>query len=134
MRKTLKRTVAMVLAAVTLGAPATAWADAGGYCSTGAMVKSHATGGDYIAGILIYETMGTVARVEPSSSSTTTTSVTSQVGVPGTGAGGTVTTTQTNTNGSITTTTQEPVGFYAMNDGSLYEIDCVTGQATKIRD
>jgi hypothetical protein len=132
MRKTFKRIVAAMLAAVTIGTPSTMWA--GEYCSTGAMVKSHATGGDYIAGILVYETMGTVTRSGPGGSSTTTTSTTGQVGVPGTGASGTITTSQTTVMPTTVVTTQEPIGIYAMNDGSLYEIDCATGQSTKIRD
>jgi hypothetical protein len=130
MRKTLKRIIATMLAAVTIGTPATAWG--GDYCATGTLVKSHATGGDYVAGILIYETMGSVARSESGGSSTSTASATGQLGVPGTGAGGTVTTSQTTTRPTTTVTTEEPIGFYAMNDGSVYEINCVTGEARQV--
>ena len=132
MRKTFKRIVAAMLAAMTIGAPVTARADAGDWCSTGTMLKSNATGGDYIAGILVYETMGTVSRSGPAVTSTTTTTSTGQVGVPGTGAGGSVSTTTTTTTPGTVTTIQEPIGLYAMNDGSLYQIDCATGESNKI--
>ena len=126
MRKTFKRFVATMLAAAIVGAPASAWA--GDYCPTGKLVESHATGGDYIAGLLIYETMGTVSRQSSIETTTTTVTTSMQVGVPGTGATTTVTETQTVMAETSTNQTPEPLGFYAMNDGSMYEINCVTGE------
>src|SRR5262245_49559961 len=63
MRKTMKRFVATLLAAITVAAPATARADIMDltkYCSSYDQVESNSTGGDYVGGRLVYESMGSV--------------------------------------------------------------------------
>ncbi|HYV97379.1 MAG TPA: hypothetical protein VE967_08010 [Gemmatimonadaceae bacterium] len=136
MRSILKRLVATVMAAVVFASPVKAWADmdpsASAACSTYRQVESNATGGDYVGGILFYETEGTVSRTQPSTTTTSTTSSTATLGAGGSGASTTVTTTTTTTQPGNTTTTKEPIGFYAMNDGSIYEINCVTGESKKV--
>jgi hypothetical protein len=127
MHRVMKKLVATMLAAVTIAAPATALAD-DGKCSTYDQVSSNSTGGDYVGGILVYETTATVSRTEPTTTTTTTTTV--NAGIPGTGGSSTSTTTTTNT--GSTTETQEPVGYYAMNDGSIWQIKCVTGEEKKL--
>ena len=134
MRKTLRRIVAAVAAAM-IAAPAQAQsrASADEYCTTYKQVASHATGGDWVGGTLVYETTGTVSRSGPTNTTTVTSSTTISAGLP-VGASGSVSTTVTTTmaqDGS-TFTTQEPIGIYAMNDGSMYEIDCVTGESRRI--
>jgi hypothetical protein len=129
MQRVLKKLVATMLAAVTIAAPATALAEEDdGKCRSYEQVNSSSTGGDYVGGILFYETMATVTRSEPTTTTTTTTSVTA--GIPGTGAGGSTTTTTTQP--GATTATQEPVGYYSMNDGSIWTINCVTDEEKKI--
>ena len=130
MRQAFKRFVATLVAAVTIATPGTVWA--GDYCATYAQVKSHTTGGDYVGGILSYETMGSVARSEGSTSTTSTYTTTAQVGSQGSGALVTMTTTETRTEPGNTVTTDEPIGYYEMNDGSMYQINCVTGEYKKI--
>jgi hypothetical protein len=128
MHKVVKKLVATMVAAVTIAAPATALADEDAKCSSYDQVSSNSTGGDYVGGTLFYETMATVTRSEPTTTSTTTTTVTG--GIPGTGASGSTTTTTTQP--GATTATQEPIGYYAMNDGSIWTINCVTGEEKKI--
>ena len=129
MHKVMKKLVATMLAAVTIAAPATALADDdAGKCSTYDQVNSKATGGDYVGGILIYETTATVTRSEPTTTTTTTTTVTA--GIPGTG--GSTTSTTTTTQQGTTTASQDPVGYYSMNDGSIWQINCATGEEKKI--
>jgi hypothetical protein len=128
MHKVMRKLVATMLAAITIAAPATALADDGGYCSSYDQVRSNSTGGDYVGGILFYETMGTVTRYQPTTTSTTTT--TGSAGIPGTGTS--VSGSSTTTQQGQTTSTQEPFGYYAMNDGSIWMINCVTGEETRI--
>jgi hypothetical protein len=123
----MKKLVATMLAAATIGAPATALADAG-QCSSYDQVSSNATGGDYVGGRLFYESEGEVTRSNPTTTTTTTTS--GSAGIPGTGA--TVTSTTTTTQSGSSTTTQEPIGYYAMNDGTIWTINCVTGEERKV--
>jgi hypothetical protein len=130
MRRTLKRIVATMLAAAVVGAPVSA--SAGDYCATGTLVRSHATGGDYIAGLLIYETMGSVEREHPGPTTTTTVTSSTEVGVGGTGITTTVSTTRTLTAETTVIGTEEPIGYYAMNDGSVYQINCLTGESYKV--
>jgi hypothetical protein len=134
MRKTCKRLVAAILAATTIAAPAKAWADpdVAPSCSTYDQVESNSTGGDYVGGILIYETEGTVSRSEPAKTTTATTTTSTQVGVPGSGVTGTVTVTTSTTQPGTVTTTKEPIGYYAMNDGTVYQINCLTGEFKKV--
>jgi hypothetical protein len=128
MRRTFRKLAAALLGAVMLAVPANAFAD--GYCDKYDQVASNATGGDWVGGILMYETMATVERTENTTSETVSTSTT--VGGQAVGASGTTNVTLTTTNATTTTTAQEPVGYYAMNDGSVYQINCVTGQARKV--
>lgn len=128
MHKSMKKVVATLLAAVTFAAPMTAVAEEAGQCDRYEQVESNATGGDYVGGILVYETTATVTRSAPTTTVTTSTSGT--VGVPGTGGTSTVTTTTTQPGSTVST--PEPVGYYAMNDGSIYQINCVTGESTQL--
>ena len=118
------RIVAALVGVVMVTAPATAWADPGAdgqdYCATYAQVASHSTGGDYVGGILSYEVMGTVSRPEGGST------VADGVNIGG------VTTTVTMTSPGTTTTTQEPIGTYNMNDGTVWQVNCLTGASTKV--
>ena len=127
-----KRIVAALVGVAMTIAPVSAWADPSAdgqdYCATYAQVASHATGGDYVGGILSYEGMGNVSRSEPSTTSTVTTTVT--IGAPGNGTSTTITTTTTQP-GNVTTT-QEPIGTYNMNDGTVWEVNCLTGAAHKV--
>jgi hypothetical protein len=113
-----RRIVAALVGVAMLAAPGSAWA--GEYCSTYDQVASHATGGDYVGGILSYETMGSVARNDGG----TTVSVSI--------SGGGVTTTVTASSPGNITTTQEPIGTYNMNDGTVWQVNCLTGAATKV--
>lgn len=125
-----KRIVAALVGVAMITTPASsAWA--GEYCSTYGQVESHATGGDYVGGILAYETMGTVTRSDGSTSTTVTTSSTISI-APSSGV--TTTVTSTTTSGTTTTSTQEPIGVYNMNDGTVWEINCLTGATRKVGD
>jgi hypothetical protein len=128
MHRVMKKLVATMLAAVAIAAPATALADDGGECASYDQVKSSSTGGDYVGGRLIYESEGSVTRSEPTTTTTTTT--TGSAGVPGTGTS--ITSTTTTTQPGTSTTTQEPIGYYAMNDGTIWTINCVTGDEKKV--
>jgi hypothetical protein len=128
MHRVMKKLVATMLAAVTIAAPAAALAEDAGECTHYDQVHSNSTGGDYVGGTLFYETTASVARSDATITTTSTTSVT--VGVPGTGASTSVTTTRTET--GSTTTAQEPLGYYAMNDGSVWTINCASGEEKKI--
>jgi len=130
MRPRFKRIVAALMGAVTLATPGTVWA--GEYCPTYAQVASSSTGGSYVGGILIYETMGTVQSSTPTTSTTTTVSTSGELGVPGTSAGSTTTVSTTVTQEGETKTLQQPFGYYQMNDGSIYEINCLTGAYTQV--
>lgn len=127
MHKVMKKLVATLLAAITVAAPATAIADSG-YCSSYDQVHSNSTGGDYVGGTLFYESMTTVTRSD--ATVTTTVSSTATGGIPGTGAS--VTQTTTTTTEGQSRASQEPVGYYAMNDGSIWTINCVTGEERRI--
>ena len=134
MRREFKRVLAALLGA-TMITPGTALADkkpGQNFCPTYDQVESDATGGSYVGGILMYETMGEVTRDGDKTTTTTTTTTSAQVGVPGTGATSTVTVTVATTESEPTTTTQAPIGFYKMNDGSTYEINCITGENKKV--
>lgn len=133
MRWTFKRIVACAVGTAMFVTPVAAWADPSGtYCSSYAQVESNATGGSYVGGKLTYETMGNVSRSDPSTTTTVTQTGTGSVTV-GAGTGTvTTTTTTTTTQAGNTTTTQEPIGFYQMNDGSIYEINCITGDSRKV--
>lgn len=133
MKRNCTRAVAAMVGLATLMTPITALADeAGDYCSTYAQVESKATGGDYVGGLLMYETMATVQRQDDEVTVTTTVTTNGQVGVPGSGAGGSTSTTVTTSTQGTVTTAQEPVGYYSMNDGSVYQINCVTGENRKV--
>jgi hypothetical protein len=114
-----RRIVAALVGAAMLTAPASAWA--GDYCSTYHQVASHSTGGDYVGGLLSYETMGSVTRNDGGE----TVAVTLGSGTP-------VATTITVTSPGDITTTQEPIGTYDMNDGTVWQVNCLTGAATKV--
>ena len=131
MRPKFKRFVAVLVGAVTLATPGTVWA--GQYCPTYAQVSSGSTGGSYVGGILIYETMATITTASPTVATTTTVSATGEVGVPGTSAGGTTGTSVTITQPGTIQSVQQPVGYYQMNDGSVYEINCITGDYTQVK-
>jgi hypothetical protein len=129
MHKVLKKLVATMVAAATIAAPATALAEEEGpKCSSYDQVSSNSTGGDYVGGTLIYETTATVSRTETTITTSSTTSA--SAGIPGTGTSTSVTTTRTEA--GTTTTAPEPVGYYAMNDGSIWRINCLTNEETKI--
>jgi hypothetical protein len=131
MRTTFRKIVATALAA-TIATPVAAWAEEGPNCSRFEQVESDATGGDWVGGLLMYETTGSVSRSDNGTTTTTTTTTTTQVGVPGTNSGGSVTVTHQSNQPSTTITTQEPFGYYAMNDGSVYQINCVTGESRQL--
>ena len=128
MHKVMKKLVATVLAAVTIAAPATALAEDSSNCSSYDQVHSGSTGGDFVGGILFYESMSTVTRHE--ATVTTTTTTTGTAGIPGTGTSVSTTTTTTQQGGSVAS--QEPIGYYAMNDGSIWTINCVTGEERRV--
>lgn len=134
MRRMIKRIVAALLGAVTIATPSTAMAEeAGKWCSTYAQVESNATGGSYVGGKLIFEVMATVTRTTPTITTSTTTTQNLGVGVPGgPSAGTTQTTTVTTIQTGEAVTAEEPFGYYAMNDGSVYQINCLTGDANQI--
>ncbi|HKS07834.1 MAG TPA: hypothetical protein VJR92_16140 [Gemmatimonadaceae bacterium] len=116
--------------------PATAFADAKPgqqFCPTYKQVESTATGGQYVGGILLYETMGTVTRIQPSQTTTVSVSSETELGVPQVVSSGATTTVSVATTGpSGSVTTEEPIGFYQMNDGTVYQINCLTGDAHKV--
>lgn len=135
MHRNVKRIIAAFVGGAMLATPAGAWAEKPGqdFCSTYDQVSSNATGGSYVGGILIYETTGSVQRSPGATTTTTTTSTTTTVSINGSGGSATTTVTTANTvpNGP-TVTTDEPVGFYRMNDGSTYEINCLTGENRQV--
>jgi hypothetical protein len=131
MRPRFKRIVAALMGAVSLATPGTVWA--GEYCPTYAQVASSSTGGSYVGGILMYETTATYETKDPTISTTTTVETTGSVGVPGTSAGGTTVISTTVIEEGETKTIQQPVGYYQMNDGSIYEINCITGAYTQVK-
>jgi hypothetical protein len=128
MQRVLRKFAATMAAAITVAAPATALADDAPACGSYDQVSSSSTGGDYVGGTLLYETMATVTRYEPTVTTTSTTS--GSAGVPGTGT--TVTVTLTTSQPGTSTSAEEPVGYYAMNDGSVWTINCVTGEERKV--
>jgi hypothetical protein len=128
MRKLVKRTMA-ALTAVVLAVPVSLWGEEAGYCRDYRQVASNATGGDWVAGRLMYETMGAVERTTEEVTVTTTTTTSAGVNTRVVSASGTTTTSTTTKNETTTTTTEEPVGYYAMNDGSVYQINCITGES-----
>jgi hypothetical protein len=133
MRQVLRKLVATLVAAVTIATPARALADeAGKYCTTFEQVESNATGGDYVGGLLIYETMGTVARSSEGTTTTTTISASGTAGIPGSGVTTSGSTSTTTVAPMSTVTTEEPIGYYKMNDGSIYQINCLTGESTQL--
>lgn len=132
MRPKFKRFVAALVGVATLMSPVTVFA--GEYCSTYAQVESGSGGGQFVGGVLMYESLGTYTRSQPTTSVTTTTTANAQVGTSGTHAGNTVTISTTITTPGESLVIQQPVGYYAMNDGSVYEINCITGEETKISD
>jgi hypothetical protein len=135
MRPMMKRIVAALLGAVTIATPATALAEEGKWCSTYAQVESNATGGSYVGGILVYEVMATVTRTTPTVTTTTTTTSNVGAGIPGGPSAGTAQTiTITTSQPGEAISVEEPVGYYAMNDGSVYQINCLTGDAFKVGD
>jgi hypothetical protein len=130
-----KRSVAALVGVAMVATPSRLWADDRNTspCPTFYQVASHATGGDWIAGILTYVDWGSVARSDNTTSTTTTTSTTGSLGVVAVASESmttsvTVTTTQTGS----TTTTQEPIGFYNMNDGSTWQINCISWAARQL--
>lgn len=136
MRRTFRRIVAALAGAATIATPATAWADAKPgqkFCPTYTQVESNATGGQYVGGILIYETMGTVTRDAGQTNTTVSTTSGMAAGVPNVASGTTTTTVTVTTEGeSSSITAEEPIGYYRMNDGSVYQINCLTGGGTQI--
>jgi len=131
MHRTFKRIVAVLLAAASIATPTRAWAS--GPCSTYGQVASHATGGDWVGGLLVYQSVGTVTRHADGSSTSSSSTSGGSVDIPEIGgASGSSTSTTVMTQTGTTTTTQEPVGIYAMNDGSMYEINCITGESTRV--
>ena len=134
MRMKFKRIVAALVSVTMVATPVTAWADKPGqdYCSTYSQVQSNATGGDYVGGLLMYETTGSVRRDGQSTTTTTTESVGGSLGAPGSGGTATYTTTVATTQTGTSVTTSEPIGFYSMNDGSVYEVNCLTGSSQKV--
>jgi hypothetical protein len=77
--------------------------------------------------------MGTVESSTPTTSTTTTVSTSGEVGIPGTSAGSTTMISTTVTYEGETKTLQQPFGYYQMNDGSIYEINCLTGAYTQVK-
>ena len=136
MRRRFKRVVAALIGGAMLVTPATALADAKPgqkFCPTYKQIESTATGGSYIAGILLYETMGKVSRTADRQTTTVSTTTSGELGVPKVVSTETSTTVAVTTEeGSITTTADEPIGYYQMNDGSVYQVNCVTGQAEQV--
>jgi hypothetical protein len=119
-----KRIIAALVGVAMVTAPVSAWA--GEYCSTYHQVASHNTGGDWVGGILAYESWASVTRSDVS----TTNTVTTTIGLAG-GLGST-TVTSTTTQSGNSTTTQEPIGIYNMNDGTVWEVNCLTGASRQI--
>jgi hypothetical protein len=141
MKTRRKRAVAALLAATTLVSPLRVWAedyeyfmeeDSSGLCSRYAQVKSNATGGDYVGGTLKYETLMTTTTKDPSTTVTTSTTTGIQIGIPGDNLTTTTTVTVTTVTDGATKSYSHPVGYYTMNDGSTYLIDCITGDAKKL--
>jgi hypothetical protein len=136
MRRTFRRVVGALLGAATLATPATALADGKPgqqFCPTFKQVESDATGGQYVGGILIYETMGSVTRTSDVTTTTVSTTTGTEVGVENVAsAGSTTTVSVSTTEGTATTMADEPIGYYQMNDGSVYQVNCVTGQGEKV--
>ena len=129
MRKTMKRLVAAMCGVVTMAAPGMAWAEVP--CSTYFQVKSTATGGEYVGGLLFSEgEKHLTISYNKSSTGTTTATVTSEVGTSGatvTGEAGTTTTTELAAEVVVSGTYN--VGVYKMNDGSTWLVNCDTGMA-----
>lgn len=129
MHKTMKRFVAALTGLAMAVAPVTAWADEAAGCPLYVQVQSNATGGEFVAGLLV----DTATR---ETTTTTTTFFSGSAEVTGT-----VTVTSNNANGSLGTSYTRTVvtvsnetnniGYYKMNDGSSWEVNCTTGDATK---
>jgi hypothetical protein len=80
----------------------------------------------------MYETMAEVTREGRRTTTATGTTTGGQIGVPGTGGNASITVTVTISESEPTISAQEPVGYYKMNDGSVYQINCLTGETNKI--
>lgn len=132
MRRRFRRCVAALVGAVMVATPGRVWAQSSFQCPTFKMVASHSTGGDWIAGLLMYQTDGSVTRTEATTSTTTTTSSNESVNSPIAAASVGASTTVTTTNTGGTVTTKEPFGYYAMNDGTTWQINCLNGEGRQI--
>jgi hypothetical protein len=136
MRRSIRRIVAALAGAATIATPATAWADTKPgqkFCPTYTQVESNATGGQYVGGILIYETMGSVTRNDGQTNTSVSTTSGATAGVPNVASGSATTTVTVTTEGeSSSITAEEPIGYYRMNDGSVYQINCLTGDGDQI--
>ena len=136
MRRSFKRVVAALIGGAMLVTPATALADAKPgqkFCPTYKQIESTATGGSYIAGILLYETMGSVERTNEQRSTTVSTTTSGELGVPRVASTETSTTVAVTTEeATITTTADEPIGYYQMNDGSVYQVNCITNKSEQV--
>ena len=125
MHKVTKRFVAVLCGIATLVGPTTALAE--GFCTTYLQVQSTTTGGEYIAGLLTGETTREVVTVR-----TLNTTVGSEINGGGVvvkaSTSGTVGTVDT-----VTTTETFDVGYYKMNDGSVWEVNCDRGDTRRVR-
>jgi hypothetical protein len=81
----------------------------------------------------MYETTAQIGRSEPTTSITVSSTTSSSLGVPGSSVGTTTTISTTTTQQGGVVTAEEPVGYYTMNDGSVYQINCITGEAIQVK-
>jgi hypothetical protein len=127
MHKLTKKFVAILCGIATLVGPTTALAEGTGFCTTYMQVRSNGTGGEYVGGLLKGETERTETREYYIN-----TTVESEVN----GGGVVVTASTSGSVGSgekITRSETFDIGYYEMNDGSLWEVNCDTGAKARVR-
>ncbi len=127
MRTSVKRFVAAVCGAVTMVAPGMAGAEVP--CQSYFQVKSNATGGDFVGGLLFSEGEKEVTISQTSGASgSTTTSVSSELSGPGAKLSGDASSTTSASSGAnVVVSGSYNVGVYKMNDGSTWLVNCDTG-------
>ena len=127
MRNSVQRVFAVICGVVTVGMPAVAAAEVP--CPTYFQVKSNATGGEYVGGLLYSESSKTVS-LESEKITTTSVSASAETEVKypvGSVSGGGSLTSTTVEKETYTVTGDYNVGVYKMNDGTTWLVNCDIG-------
>jgi hypothetical protein len=121
MHKLTKKFVAILCGIATLVGPSTALAEGTGFCTTYMQVRSGSTGGEYVGGLL----KGQIERetvTERYLNSTVESEINGGGVVVKASSGGSI-----SSGDKMTITETFDIGFYQMNDGSVWEVNCDNG-------